>query len=797
MSIADKITSMTNHLEKDYQALESVVGTVSVNKNIENIAPLLDNLWEELPKVTGSGTSPNISDTRAGKMKLYLSGNTSQETTTGANVFDLKGFLDSKEATYTKNSDSSFTITALGSLYSSPYVFSDTDVSVALSGIIDNGTATNVRVQLLNSNNEAVGEIASYIVGGIPSSSYIENKMACKIRLNWSTSGTFTLKNIMVNTGGSVKPYEEYTGKVPAPNPNFPYPVHIVSGDNNIKSIGKNLAPSTIYNDLDATGSATLQENGYYEVKFNGNKTIMEGMFKENTQYTISCMAYGSASGNNGVLGFNYTDGTSSTSGINQTTPYLYTITSTSGKTIKNIKITYGNQNTTYVKDFQIELGTTATAYVTPQSSTYPINLPVENLFNESQILNASGWTLDSNGYYTGWLNELRTYMNNWQPITYKANTQYTFSYTSYGDITTGNGRFVITYTDSSVDNLSLGRTSTPQEFSFTSDAGKTISEITVDYSNSHTIYIKDIQLQEGSKANSYTPYGTTPIELNEISTYKDRFIINSGKQVWDEEWEVGAYAWATGEKVVNNQTIRSKNKMPIKPSTTYYVTIPSEIVIEFFDSTDTFLGTSTNVNKNSSSSFTTPSNASYFVLYMTSTYGTTYKNDIMINEGSTALPYEPYGSGDWYLKKEIGTYTFDGTESWSSSQYGTNSWVSAAIFPFNYDENKLQVMSNTFRGISAIERNTAGDNVIYSANGNFVIIRNTTLTSLAEVRSATNGSYIFYALATPTYTKITDNTLIEQLNAVYRANSYKGQTNISQVNNDLPFELDATALEG
>lgn len=81
MSIADKITSITNHLEKDYQALESVVGKVSVNKNIENIAPLLDNLWEDLPKTTGSGTNPSISDTRAGKMKLSLKGNTSQTGT--------------------------------------------------------------------------------------------------------------------------------------------------------------------------------------------------------------------------------------------------------------------------------------------------------------------------------------------------------------------------------------------------------------------------------------------------------------------------------------------------------------------------------------------------------------------------------------------------------------------------------------------------------------------------------------------------------------------------------------------
>lgn len=46
------------------------------------------------------------------------------------------------------------------------------------------------------------------------------------------------------------------------------------------------------------------------------------------------------------------------------------------------------------------------------------------------------------------------------------------------------------------------------------------------------------------------------------------------------------------------------------------------------------------------------------------------------------------------------------------------------------------------------------------------------------------------------TYTKIT-GTLAEQLEYVYQLmKSYKGQTNISQINNDLPFIIDSTALK-
>ena len=56
------------------------------------------------------------------------------------------------------------------------------------------------------------------------------------------------------------------------------------------------------------------------------------------------------------------------------------------------------------------------------------------------------------------------------------------------------------------------------------------------------------------------------------------------------------------------------------------------------------------------------------------------------------------------------------------------------------------------------------------------------------------NNNTTFYGIKpTPTYTEITDSTLLSQLNAL--AKSYNSQTNISQNNNDLPFIINATAL--
>ena len=55
---------------------------------------------------------------------------------------------------------------------------------------------------------------------------------------------------------------------------------------------------------------------------------------------------------------------------------------------------------------------------------------------------------------------------------------------------------------------------------------------------------------------------------------------------------------------------------------------------------------------------------------------------------------------------------------------------------------------------------------------------------------------YLYYPLLTPTYTQIT-GTLKDELNALQNAQSYKGTTNINQINNDLPFNMNVSVKVG
>ena len=62
MSIASEITSIGENLKKDYQAIANLgADLTNVDKNIENIAELLDGVYDNLPKTEyQEGTEINL-----------------------------------------------------------------------------------------------------------------------------------------------------------------------------------------------------------------------------------------------------------------------------------------------------------------------------------------------------------------------------------------------------------------------------------------------------------------------------------------------------------------------------------------------------------------------------------------------------------------------------------------------------------------------------------------------------------------------------------------------------------------
>ena len=220
--------------------------------------------------------------------------------------------------------------------------------------------------------------------------------------------------------------------------------------------------------------------------------------------------------------------------------------------------------------------------------------------------------------------------------------------------------------------------------------------------------------------------------------------------------------------------------------------------------------------------------------IYVTVQNGTTV-NDLTIypqlEVGSTATAYEQYqeqsftidlGSTElakvgaytdeitkvgtkWYVEKRVGKMVLDGSNSgitWARSTVGSN-------YAFWFRNNMTDALTNAHKKIC--------DKFIYS-NKSFLGAPSPSLcensenygpaaymfifkvpsslaTTIADWTTwlASNPTTVYYALATPTTTEITDVTLIAQLEAVYdwvRRHGYN-----AQVSGDLPIVINRTAL--
>ena len=157
------------------------------------------------------------------------------------------------------------------------------------------------------------------------------------------------------------------------------------------------------------------------------------------------------------------------------------------------------------------------------------------------------------------------------------------------------------------------------------------------------------------------------------------------------------------------------------------------------------------------------------------------------------------YKNGNkWYLEKKIGKVVLNGSENnWSSvSQSGGYNRITFLDYPYlkNFGSSRTtNLLCNNF--LANIENNYSRiyqyENDIYFSFPSGMTTKEAFLQLLS-----TNNSIVYYVLATPTTTEITDTELISQLDALEQANSQSGQTNISQVNSDLPFLLDVVALK-
>ena len=293
----------------------------------------------------------------------------------------------------------------------------------------------------------------------------------------------------------------------------------------------------------------------------------------------------------------------------------------------------------------------------------------------------------------------------------------------------------------------------------------------------------KQYQIEEGSTATTFAPYSN----ICPISGWDEVNVGVSGVNVWDEEWEKGAFNTTTGENINSGQAlqqIRTKNPIPVKGGTPLYFHTATDLPLNsdgawtmFFDKDMNIINSNLPSGRASSGNcrlyntqvITIPSNACYIRFYMTNTYGTTYNNDISINYPSTDTSYHAYNGhtitldldGTRYGGKVdlvSGVMTVDRVRVSGLNWYGQSSETQKSYYSDVI--NNIKIPTSTYTTVGAMSSDYiegSSSNFVSSGDGKFCIsqgrrinINDNRYQSLADFKVAIPNIDIVYELATP-----------------------------------------------
>lgn len=220
--------------------------------------------------------------------------------------------------------------------------------------------------------------------------------------------------------------------------------------------------------------------------------------------------------------------------------------------------------------------------------------------------------------------------------------------------------------------------------------------------------------------------------------------------------------------------------KIPCSPNTKYTLSIPQSIaVFRIYETSDPSLLPSSQTVTNrlvrsqdrSQSTFTTGANAAAIIFQGSSSAVDTWFNGLMLNTGSTALPFEPFGweipitnagqpvpvyLGQAQTVRSIRKLVLDGTEEWTYITGGKH-WTSVT----GYQKSGIMCLCTHYEAVENSSGSafvTNGQVGFYSSTNDILMICDTSYTTtenwksyLADQYAAGTPVTIWYVLAEPT----------------------------------------------
>lgn len=741
-----------------------------------------DTLFTNLPKKSGTGANITLNDTANAPMRITLGSRALEQKT---NLF--KGGIEQGSLVNGEPSTGSNRVRTIDYISVVP----NTTIPISFTGL-----------------NQYVA------VNYNSSKSYVS-------QINWANSGTdytipnntYYIKLIFKNTTGTdITPSSLTSLQVGnPPNPSYPQDIHTISGSNTIKVYGNLFDISTITENtyLDGgtgnTGTSSVTNlSDYIELKdttdcyldydytsllnsgsrsycfYNSSKTYISG-----NSYTATDKKHTITTPSNAkYIRFAYDK--------NCTDIKFYQTLETKDIDLKSKNLLNNNVYATKADMVLTPIETGMRAICTTTSSASNTNIGLSIVVCDITPYIGQKITLSAHAKSSS-TNKGFMYLR-----LCKANGDTTNDYGTITSSSTLDGDISVSYTIPS----GIGEYHYISATLYSTRNGAVNKNDYVDYTN--------LQLEVGDKTD-YEPYYDYG-ECGSIGNYENIPIRTFGKNLLDKD-----NANILNNTLLNGTTgiITSFNGckslyISIESSTTYTI---SKILSARF-AVGTCVSTPANSvtcnvysQDNTATSITITSGASdkylcvFYYLSGTDTLtDTAILNSIQIEKGNQATSYEPYGNGTWYLKQEIGKYVFTGNENITLNYPGeTYQYYFIELPNKAYSNNNVNLnnFSTHFVSVQNAIAELSDGKFTISGTGNLVVCdtRNNSVENF-KTWLTTNQPVFEYILATPTYTPIT-GTLAEQLENVYQKMlSQKGQTNISQVNDDLSFNLSVQAIE-
>ena len=224
MSIATRIESMYDNVDKAYKSINKLgVDLTDVDKNIENISPLLDDFYDTLPKVTGTGETLTLNNTSEAPMEIDLKGNTSQASeptpstpvdvnvVSGDNTIEVVG---KNLANYDNNNNLEYRfLNASGEFETSTYTYINGIIktnSNKMTVSFKNKTGTgNIRIGHFKSDGTF---IKRDLLSSTPTTITLDNDVSYLIYSIDKREST-NFEEVQIQTGDSATSYQPYTSQ--------------------------------------------------------------------------------------------------------------------------------------------------------------------------------------------------------------------------------------------------------------------------------------------------------------------------------------------------------------------------------------------------------------------------------------------------------------------------------------------------------------------------------------------------------------------------------------------------------